>query len=98
MSSFYEVIILKYVGEENLGSWKDGILSAAAAEAPEPYNDGHMSMLVLAKNRTNRPDILSGFRKYRGGWDFGNKHYWAVSFIFLLFLVAYSVSRRNVII
>ncbi|XP_027098328.1 uncharacterized protein [Coffea arabica] len=65
------------LGEENLGSWKDGILSAAAAEAPEPYNDGHMSMLVLAKNRTNRPDILSGFRKYRGGWDFGNKHYWA---------------------
>ncbi|KAL3501829.1 hypothetical protein ACH5RR_036278 [Cinchona calisaya] len=65
------------LGEENLGSWKDGILSAASVQAPGPSHDGPMSTLVLAGNRTKRPDILSGFQKYRGGWDIANKHYWA---------------------
>uniref|UniRef100_A0A5B7ACE5 Uncharacterized protein n=1 Tax=Davidia involucrata TaxID=16924 RepID=A0A5B7ACE5_DAVIN len=65
------------LGEENLGSWKNGILSAAA-EAPGPVNDGPPSTLVLAARRTKRPDILRGFRRYRGGWDIANKHYWAV--------------------
>ncbi|KAL3510643.1 hypothetical protein ACH5RR_030044 [Cinchona calisaya] len=65
------------LGEENLGSGKDGILSAAAAQAPGPSNDRPTSTLVLAENRTIRPDVLSGFRKYRGGWDIANKHYWA---------------------
>uniref|UniRef100_A0A5B6ZRF5 Transmembrane protein n=1 Tax=Davidia involucrata TaxID=16924 RepID=A0A5B6ZRF5_DAVIN len=64
------------LGEENLGSWKNGILSAAA-EAPGPVNDGPPSTLVLAARRTKRPDILRGFRRYRGGWDIANKHYWA---------------------
>ncbi|KAK6134161.1 hypothetical protein DH2020_032111 [Rehmannia glutinosa] len=62
------------LGEENLGSWKDEILSSNG-EAPGPSND--VSTLVLAENRTKRPDILSRFHKYRGGWDIANKHYWA---------------------
>ncbi|KAK6134217.1 hypothetical protein DH2020_032022 [Rehmannia glutinosa] len=62
------------LGEENLGSWKDEILSSNG-EAPGPANDA--STLVLAENRTKRPDILSRFHKYRGGWDIANKHYWA---------------------
>ncbi|KAK6134262.1 hypothetical protein DH2020_031998 [Rehmannia glutinosa] len=62
------------LGEENLGSWKDEIL-ASNGEAPGPAND--VSTLVLAENRTKRPDILSRFHKYRGGWDIANKHYWA---------------------
>ncbi|KAG8382805.1 hypothetical protein BUALT_Bualt05G0115900 [Buddleja alternifolia] len=61
-------------GEENVGSWKDEILSSSSA-APGPAND--VSTLVLAENRTKRPDILLKFRKYRGGWDIANKHYWA---------------------
>ncbi|CAN6446057.1 unnamed protein product [Victoria cruziana] len=32
---------------------------------------------VLAGYRTNRPDVLNGLRRYRGGWDFTNEHYWA---------------------
>ncbi|KAA8532604.1 hypothetical protein F0562_032580 [Nyssa sinensis] len=68
---------LKFIlGEENLGPWKEGILSAAA-QAPGPGNDAPTSTLVLAAKRTNRPDILHGFRQYRGGWDIANKHYWA---------------------
>lgn len=65
------------VGEDNFGRWKDRILSATA-EAPGPASVG---TLVLAERRTKRPDILSGFRWYRGGWDIANKHYWAVSSI-----------------
>ncbi|KAL0463493.1 UNVERIFIED_CONTAM: hypothetical protein Slati_0236900 [Sesamum latifolium] len=57
-----------------MGSWKDEILSSSG-EAPGPAID--VSTLVLAANRTKRPDILSGFHKYRGGWDIANKHYWA---------------------
>ncbi|KAK2971066.1 hypothetical protein RJ640_022621 [Escallonia rubra] len=61
------------LGEENLGEWKKGILNSAA-EAPGPTP---ASTLILAQKRTRRPDILSGFRRYRDGWDIANKHYWA---------------------
>ncbi|PSS19313.1 Keratin-associated protein like [Actinidia chinensis var. chinensis] len=65
---------LKFIlGEGNLGTWRGGVLSASA-QAPGPASE---STLVLAANRTKRPDILHGFRRYRGGWDFDNKHYWA---------------------
>lgn len=72
-------------GEKDLGSWKDEILSSTAY-APGPANV--VSTLVLAENRTERPDILSRFHKYRGGWDIANKHYWAVSTHFLCFVTA----------
>ncbi|KAF7808792.1 putative transmembrane protein [Senna tora] len=63
------------LGEENLGPWKNQ--NAQAALAPGPDTDSPQGTLVLAANRTKRPDILSGFRKYRGGWDIANQHYWA---------------------
>ena len=62
------------LGDTNLGRWRSGI-SRAIAEAPGPGS----SPFVLAEKRTRRPDILSGFKKYQGGWDIVNKHYWAVS-------------------
>ncbi|KAF2317843.1 hypothetical protein GH714_041159 [Hevea brasiliensis] len=65
---------LKFIlGEENLGPWRNG-MPEAAAEAPGPSDD---NTLVLAAKRTNRPDILHGFKRYRGGWDITNRHYWA---------------------
>lgn len=65
---------LKFIlGNENLDSFKDGLLSdSGKAPGPSPSR-----MLVLAASRTKRPDILRGFKCYRGGWDFANKHYWA---------------------
>ncbi|KAH6814953.1 hypothetical protein C2S51_019773 [Perilla frutescens var. frutescens] len=66
------------LGEGNTGSWKDQIMSSVG-EAPVPGLANASSTLVLAENRTKRPDILSKFHKYRGGWDIANKHYWAVS-------------------
>ncbi|KAG6715218.1 hypothetical protein I3842_05G239800 [Carya illinoinensis] len=64
------------IGQENLGPWKNGI--SVAAQAPGPASDDAIhSTLALAANRTNRLDILRGFRRYRGGWDIANRHYWA---------------------
>ncbi|OAY47216.1 uncharacterized protein LOC110617441 [Manihot esculenta] len=62
-----------FLGQENLGPWGNG-MSEAAAEAPGPSDD---STLVLAAKRTNRPNILHGFKRYRGGWDITSRHYWA---------------------
>ncbi|KAJ7943042.1 putative Transmembrane protein [Quillaja saponaria] len=65
---------LKFIiGEENLGPWK----ISQSALAPGPASDTPQSPLVLAENRTERPDILRGFRRYEGGWDISNRHYWA---------------------
>lgn len=63
------------LGQENMGSWRSQIMSSAG-EAPGPANDAS-TLVLLAENRTKRPDILSKFHKYRGGWDITNKHYWA---------------------
>ncbi|KAL8105863.1 uncharacterized protein LOC141677264 isoform X2 [Apium graveolens] len=60
------------LGEANLGKWRSGI-SRAVAEAPGPGS----SPFVLAEKRTRRPDILSSFKKYEGGWNIVDKHYWA---------------------
>ncbi|KAL6192711.1 hypothetical protein ACLB2K_033797 [Fragaria x ananassa] len=59
--------------DENLGSWQNEL--SEAAESPGPSSDG--PPLVLAAKRTKRPDILDGFKRYRGGWDIENRHYWA---------------------
>ncbi|BAT98976.1 hypothetical protein LR48_Vigan06g130900 [Vigna angularis] len=64
---------IKFIlGEENLGPWKNEV--AQVAPEPRPETKG---TLVLAANRTNRPDILRRFRCYQGGWDIANRHYWA---------------------
>ncbi|KAL2347639.1 hypothetical protein Fmac_001639 [Flemingia macrophylla] len=58
------------LGEENFGPWKNEVTQV------EPRS-GTQGTLVLAANRTNRPDILCRFRRYHGGWDIANRHYWA---------------------
>ncbi|XVF02806.1 hypothetical protein REPUB_Repub04eG0205800 [Reevesia pubescens] len=62
-------------GGVNLGPWKNEI--SELAQAPAPTNDEPPSTLVLAAQRTNRPDILRHFKHYLGGWDITNRHYWA---------------------
>ncbi|GAB4844754.1 hypothetical protein Ancab_038144 [Ancistrocladus abbreviatus] len=68
-------IFAKFAGNADLGPLKSGILDDG--QAPGPAVDVHQKTLVLAGNRTRRPDILRGFKRYQGGWDFTNKHYWA---------------------
>ncbi|XP_060212947.1 uncharacterized protein LOC132640386 isoform X1 [Lycium barbarum] len=44
------------------------------AEIPEaPLN----SSLILAAKRTYRKDPLNGFKRYTGGWNISERHYWA---------------------
>ncbi|KAB5538130.1 hypothetical protein DKX38_015663 [Salix brachista] len=64
---------LKYIlGQENLGPFRNGT-SETDAQAPGPSD----YTLVLAAKRTDRPDILHGFKRYREGWNITDPHYWA---------------------
>nr|DAD35502.1 TPA_asm: hypothetical protein HUJ06_006142 [Nelumbo nucifera] len=63
------------LGEGSLGPWKTGPMQFA--QAPGPAYIAPPEALVLAERRTRRPDLLRGFRRYGGGWDITNKHYWA---------------------
>lgn len=63
------------LGNENLGPLKDGILGQT--EAPSPAPSGPKIPLMLAGNRTRRPDILDKFKIYEGGWNISSRHYWA---------------------
>ncbi|KAK9750372.1 hypothetical protein RND81_02G191700 [Saponaria officinalis] len=63
------------LGNENLGPLKNGILGQA--EAPSPAPSVPKIPLMLAGNRTRRPDILCKFKIYEGGWNISSRHYWA---------------------
>ncbi|KAL8161281.1 hypothetical protein V2J09_012770 [Rumex salicifolius] len=62
-------------GSGNLELFKNGILDQAQAPGPGVYEPKRT--LVLAGHQTRRPDILNGFKKYNGGWNMTNQHYWA---------------------
>jgi hypothetical protein len=47
------------------------------AEAPADINITTNSSFVLAADRTYRRDPLNGFRKYPGGWNISEVHYFA---------------------
>ncbi|KAL5726637.1 hypothetical protein ACHQM5_009664 [Ranunculus cassubicifolius] len=64
------------LGGHNLGSLDTGFLQFAQAPSPDSSN-GENQTIILAKKRTERPDILRGFKKYHGGWDIMNRHYWS---------------------
>jgi hypothetical protein len=51
----------------------------SVVEAPisEPVEDS--PVLVLAPKRTYRKDPLNDFKRYTGGWNISDRHYWAVS-------------------
>lgn len=66
-----------------MGPWKNEVEEGALA--PGPAADSHETTLVLAANRTKRPDILNHFRPYQGGWDITNHHYWAVSLTTMIY-------------
>ncbi|KAK3160193.1 hypothetical protein QOZ80_1BG0056440 [Eleusine coracana subsp. coracana] len=68
---------------KNLGPWAKGLLKGmpAAAAGPAAMAPVAKYPLVLAEERTRRPDVLHHLKMYGGGWNVTNKHYWAsVSF------------------
>ncbi|KAL6591437.1 hypothetical protein ACP70R_049940 [Stipagrostis hirtigluma subsp. patula] len=61
-----------------LGSDGHGLVARRSiAEAPVDTNITTNSSFVLAADRTYRKDPLNGFRKYPGGWNISEVHYWA---------------------
>lgn len=92
--SFLSVVLLALRSYFPLLTYLHGTVSEAETEnvavfAPD-YNDGpsvapvvdnnsESSSLVLAAKRTYRQDPLNGFRRYSGGWNIKDRHYWAVS-------------------
>ncbi|XP_016502861.2 uncharacterized protein LOC107820996 isoform X2 [Nicotiana tabacum] len=47
------------------------------------------SSLILAPKRTYRKDPLNGFKKYTGGWNINDRHYWAsVAYTAVPFFIA----------
>ncbi|XP_010916316.1 uncharacterized protein [Elaeis guineensis] len=62
---------------KSLPAWAKDLLKLTPM-APEPTTSAPSAKfpLVLAANRTRRPDVLDNFRMYGGGWNITNKHYW----------------------
>lgn len=46
-------------------------------EASPPAPLAENSSLILAASRTHRHDPLDNFKRYGGGWNITNQHYWA---------------------
>ena len=65
---------------KNLGPWAEGLLKGMpeAAAGPAAMAPVAKYPLVLAEDRTRRPDVLRHLKMYGGGWNVTNKHYWAV--------------------
>ncbi|XP_057488197.1 uncharacterized protein LOC130774192 [Actinidia eriantha] len=62
------------------------------AEGPSDEAPLNSSYLVLAAKRTHRRDPLNDFKKYTGGWNISEKHYWAsVGFTAVPFFVLAAV-------
>ncbi|KAK9280378.1 hypothetical protein L1049_014067 [Liquidambar formosana] len=66
---------------ENEGEYGVGFSRGTRMSAVEgPYGEPaavEYSSFVLAAERTNRKDPLNGFRRYTGGWNISERHYWA---------------------
>nr|GEV02974.1 chaperonin like [Tanacetum cinerariifolium] len=66
-----------------LGSW-----GAKRKLLDEEENEVNSTSLVLAQKRTTRKDPFNDFKKYRGGWNISERHYWAsVAFTAVPFFV-----------
>ncbi|KAF3616074.1 hypothetical protein FXO38_34772, partial [Capsicum annuum] len=47
------------------------------AESPDDGESPLNSSLILAAKRTHRKDPLNNFKRYTGGWNISERHYWA---------------------
>lgn len=75
--------------------WGNKRLLAEESDGEAPLN----SSLVLAARRTHRRDPIDDFKKYSGGWNISEKHYWAVSkfpSVYLSFLLIILLKNRRI--
>ncbi|CAN6449949.1 unnamed protein product [Victoria cruziana] len=76
--SFSFVVPQRRRGEEVSPSPFDTGRRVLAEIAPSPEEVvKENSSFILAANRTYRKDPLDGFKRYSGGWNISNVHYWA---------------------
>ncbi|XP_009364044.2 uncharacterized protein LOC103953962 [Pyrus x bretschneideri] len=61
-----------HVGFHGMVGW-----DTAARRFLEEKGGENRTVMLLAEQRTRRRDPLDKFKKYSGGWDLKNKHYWA---------------------
>ncbi|XP_044965906.1 uncharacterized protein LOC123426188 isoform X2 [Hordeum vulgare subsp. vulgare] len=66
---------------KELGPWAKGLQNGMpdAATGPAAMCPVAKYPLVLAEDRTRRPDVLRHLRMYGGDWNITSKHYWALS-------------------
>lgn len=62
------------VNYDLLNSWGSKRLLVEESSDEPALNS---SFLILASRRTHRKDPLDGFKRYTGGWNISEKHYWA---------------------
>ncbi|KAJ0989517.1 hypothetical protein J5N97_007873 [Dioscorea zingiberensis] len=60
------------VGETGLLSWR-----SLAEESLNASNLDANASFLLAAERTHRKDPLNNYKRYTGGWNISNQHYWA---------------------
>ena len=60
----------------NFAGWDIKVKSLVEGPLSAPIES---SSVVLAAQRTRRKDPLNGFKRYTGGWNISERHYWAVS-------------------
>uniref|UniRef100_M1CGR4 Transmembrane protein n=1 Tax=Solanum tuberosum TaxID=4113 RepID=M1CGR4_SOLTU len=57
---------------------RNEVFSRLYAEGPNIVEPPvQSSSLILAAERTYRKDPLNGFKRYNGGWNINDRHYWA---------------------
>ncbi|KAF3328962.1 hypothetical protein FCM35_KLT06040 [Carex littledalei] len=63
----------------NLGQWAKGLLKNIPQDASGPLAMEPVAKfpLILAEERTKRPDFLDKLRFYVDGWNITNEHYWS---------------------
>ena len=71
------------------GGIEKGVKRNLLEEGENSETPVNSSYLILAAKRTYRRDPLDDFKKYTGGWNISEKHYWAVS-IYIQFILKFS--------
>jgi hypothetical protein len=84
-----DMVGLTYEEEKIFGglvNWRRSVAEAPTVSDVPVEN----SSFILAEQRTHRRDPLDGYKKYNGGWNISNNHYWAVSsLIYFCFNIYY---------
>lgn len=89
-----DCIFFNFVGDIEKGKYDLGDLlgkKRLLVDEEKNENGSSSSSLVLAQERTTRKDPLNKFKKYRGGWNIKERHYWAVSFVNFVFFILLNV-------